>query len=434
MEGAVVETSQTEVDLLRAELAELRKEVASMRTRPVDEKATEASDGPTATEASASNRRGFLRLAGAAAVGATAVAVAGSAQPAAAATGGFLVIGGDNNPTNPNDSTRLFNPGTGALGDQTLLVQNYTTGTAPVPPADHRVAVAGLVSGVDTSSATSIRTGVYGRTASPGALGGQGVFGSSEGVENTFASNGFSFGVVGTATTSGYGVFGYTPTGAASIGVLGRSDEGYGVIASSFTGVSLYARNGGRILQDLRTTNGAPTTGSFIKGELIRDLAGDAYICVTSGTPGTWRKLVAQHPDFANSGGSLNLLASPIRIVDTRGNGAPVTNGTPSAKLAPGTPLVAQITGTVVTGISVPAGATGILGNITATETSGNGFAVVWAGGPQPGTSNINYSLVTGSPAIANYFISAISTDGKLSIATAASSTHILIDVFGFVF
>lgn len=430
--------SSTEFDLLRAELADLRSEIALMRAlqdQP-DRNTASAPVAPaspvgaeSAIDAGDSNRRHFLRLAGAAAAGAAVVAVSGTSQPAAAATNGPLIIGVSNVASSVNDTTVLHSVSNTALDDQTFMVQNFT-GVALTPPADHRIAIVGMTSGSDTANGS--RTGIYGRTLAPGTLGGQGVFGSAEGAENTFLGSN-TFGVVGTAGPSGYGVFGYTKTGTGAVGVLGRSDEGFGVIASSFTGVSLYVRNSGRLQQDLRSTAGAPAAGSFQIGEMIRDSLGDMYICTAAGAPGTWRKVTAQHPAFANAGGSINLLANPIRLVDTRGNGAPITNG--AARLTPAVPLSAQITGTVVNDLSVPVGATGILGNLTATAATGNGFALVWPGGqPQPGTSNINYSIATSTPAIANYFISAIDATGKLNVACAVAATHVLIDVFGFIF
>ncbi len=119
-------------------------------------------------------------------------------------------------------------------------------------------------------------------------------------------------------------------------------------------------------------------------------------------------------------------------MIDSRGLGAPITNG--NAPFAPGAVLSAQITGTVADSLSVPAGARGILGNLTATEAAGSGFALVWpTGQPQPATSNINYSLAS-NPAIANYFISALDAAGMMNVMTSAASTHLIVDVFGFVF
>src|SRR4051794_16124181 len=90
--------SPSEIELLRAELAELRKEVAVMQTRTtvatasseVVKQDTDVTDGPEA------NRRGFLRLAGAAAVGATAAAVMSQSSPAAATTGSPVLLGQSN--------------------------------------------------------------------------------------------------------------------------------------------------------------------------------------------------------------------------------------------------------------------------------------------------------------------------------------------------
>jgi hypothetical protein len=211
--------------------------------------------------------------------------------------------------------------------------------------------------------------------------------------------------------------------------VYGEAEQGFAMWGNSSTGISVFAGGGGRILQEPRGP-GAPTVGDFSAGEMIRDAAGDMYICVAKGTPGTWRKVTAQHPAYANAGGSVNLLPNPIRLVDTRGQGAPITNG--ATKLSPGVALVAQITGTVVAGQSIPVGAKGILGNITATGEVGSGFALVWpANQPQPGTSNLNY---TAGVDIANNFVATLDPTGKIKFMCAGTSTHIIIDVFGFIF
>ena len=429
-----MEHQTTELDLLRAELADLRQEVKELKERkPAAARKTvvvdRTSDKDEVSDEPGSNRRNFLRLAGAAAVGATAVAVASSTEQAAATTGNPVLLGVANGATNVSETTRLFSPSASALDDQTFLVTNYSLGSI-FPPADHRVAVAGTTSGADSSN--GVRTGVYGRTASPAGLGGQGVFGGAGGsVDNSLYAPAFQFGVVGTGPENGYGVFGWCPTGAGSTGVLGRADAGTGVVASSVTGISLFVRDGGRILQDLRGTTGAPTVGSFSIGEMVRDALGDMYICTVGGSPGTWRKVTAQHPEYANAGGSVNLLAHPIRLIDSRGNGAPITNG--NTRFTHLVPLNAQVTGTVADSLSVPAGATGVLGNITATDALGSGYALVWPSGiPAPSTSNINFSTTSG--AIANYFISALSTDGKLSVMSAFASTNLIVDIFGFLF
>ena len=427
----------TEIETLRAELAELRREFATMKAAATAHPSV-ATTGPSITRSRsagappASGRRGFLRLAGAAAVGATAVAVTGTSQPAAAASGQPVVLGVDTNQADPGVATVIRSASPTNLDRATVVVRNRSVGDLPLPD-NHRIAIAAVTNGADATP--GLRTGVYARAAGPAAApdtgGGQGVFGSAGGDDNTY--NGSQIGVFGTAGQGGYGIAGLSNAGALSVGVLGRADEGYGLVGSSDTGISILARNGGRIQQQLRSTVGAPTIGTFNKGEMVRDLSGDLYLCVATGAPGTWQKVTAQHPAYANAGGSINLLPRPIRLIDSRGNGAPLTNG--AKRFAPGVALEAQITGTVADGLSVPAGAKGILGNLTATEPLANGFALVWATGQaQPMTSNINYSTSTATPAIANYFISSISAAGKMNVMAAAASTHLIVDVFGFVY
>jgi hypothetical protein len=410
-----------ELEALRAELAQLRTEVrlASPESPPA------LRDAPTADEP-ANNRRGFLRMAGAAAVGATAAAIGSSASPAAAATNNPVLIGNVNLATSVNDTTALYCGSATQLANQTLVIRNSSVGVLAAP-ANARIAITGLTHGADSSNGH--RIGVYGRTVTPVGdfTGGAGVFGSADGVENPFTDG--LVGVVGTAGTNGIGLAGNADSGSGAIGVWAQATQGYGVFANSVTGVSVFAAGGGRLRQTLRSL-GAPTTGAFVAGEMIRDANADMYICVFPGNPGTWRKVTAQHPAYANAGGSLNLLPNPIRLVDTRGQGAPITNGV--AKLAPGTALVAQITGTIAGGQSIPAGAKGILGNITATGETGSGFALVWpADQPQPATSNLNY---TAGVDIANNFVATLDPTGKIKVMCAGTSTHIIIDIFGFIY
>ena len=173
-----------------------------------------------------------------------------------------------------------------------------------------------------------------------------------------------------------------------------------------------------------------PPTGPALAGDQWRDSTGAMFVCTADGTPGVWRRVVAQHPDYANAGGSINLLARPIRVVDTRPTStAPLKNG--GNRLAPTTSTSFQITGTAVSGVSVPAGATGILANITATDTLGSGFFSVFASGLSPtGTSTVNYT----DASIANFFMSALSTSGALTVRCGSNAAHCIIDVMGFLY
>ena len=427
--------SPDQVEMLRDELATLRQEVETLRAAAATTRLPAA--GVETVEPPHSNRRGFLRLAGAAAVGATAVAVAGSTQQAAAAGGSPMLIGRTNVADTVFETTRLISTSGTTLDFKTFQVDNSSTTFLDIP-SGARVAGAFTVAGTDTSDGhrVAVYARVAGSVANPGGIG---VLASADGDDSPFP--GYlglsSIGLVATAKAGGLGVVGSTAAGdASSFGVLGLSPDGFGVVALSDTGVSLVAGGAGRFQQSLTGALGAPAAGSHAAGEQVRDSAGDMYICTTAGTPGTWRKMTAQAPGFANSGGSINLLATPIRLLDTRpGTSAPINNG--FVRVAGNTTLALQITGTTVAtpfgSLSVPAGSKGVIGNLTIIGPSGDGYAQVWPSGAPPTTSTINYGPVNANPAIANSFTCGLTAAGKLNILTFATA-HVLFDVAGFVF
>ncbi|MDO9176120.1 MAG: hypothetical protein Q7V62_15035, partial [Actinomycetota bacterium] len=252
-------------------------------------------------------------------------------------------------------------------------------------------------------------------------------------------------GVLGTADAQGVsgagtGVKGAVFNGSSTIGVHGVTDNTVGVQAEATgtggvglnavaptTGIA--ARVSGRFRQVTAGSAGAPSFSVGNAGEQWRDSNGAMWICTVTGAPGTWRKVVAQHPNFPSAGGSLNLLVKPIRVLDTRGNGAPQTNG--GAQLAANTDLVVGVVGVDVGGISVPAGAVGVFGNLTSVAASGNGFMTLWAADvAQPGTSNLNFRTGVN---VANSFTCAVSAAGEVTIRTSQAS-HILLDITGFLF
>jgi hypothetical protein len=245
------------------------------------------------------------------------------------------------------------------------------------------------------------------------------------GGEALLAKSSTSNGVHGVAGTAGAGVWG-EDTGSTG-GVAGSSVDGYGVEASSVNGVSLRVDGGGRVLQTLRPA-GAPTTGPFTKGEQIRDANGELWLCVASGTPGTWRRAATVKEGF--QGGSVNLLSKPIRLYDSR----------TGAKLAGGGSVDIQVTGVVVGGVSVPAGAVGVVGNVTVTETvAPSGYLTLYGQGspPSPATANVNWfaanqNLNTAAVVALN------PANGKLTIhngiAGGSNPTHVVFDAAGFVF
>jgi hypothetical protein len=445
-------TTEPTLAELRNELAEMRAALAESQARinslegkrpDLEIVADDRSEGIDIDEPR--GRRGFFKLAAAGAAGVVVAGVA-TAQPAAATTGNAVIIGATNSPTNPGETTSLQNPGLTTLSDQLFQSRNFTDVISTPPTA--KIGIWASTSGVD--SVTQPRIGIYGRASGAtlaSSSGSQvGVFGSAGDGADDF-SFGFPIGLLATVGGNGDAIHGIAnPANSSSFGVVGESATGIGVVASSSSGTGLSASSssglavsatsttgvsgsfggGGRIRQTLRAV-GAPASGSFSAGEQIRDGLGDLFICTVSGTPGTWRRVVAQAPGFDYAGGSLNFLPNPIRVIDTRG-GAPLGGG----KFAADTTRTYQITGTAVLGVAVPTGASGIFANITCTNEVGAGDLRVFpANLVSTATSAVNFRAGVD---IANTVITQLSPLGLLKIQCDANATDVILDINGFLF
>ncbi|HEY7983836.1 MAG TPA: hypothetical protein VID73_06690 [Ktedonobacterales bacterium] len=361
--------------------------------------ATGAATQPTialpAEPAAHTTRRGLLKLGGAVAaagVAAAATTLVERPQAAHAADGAGIIMGTAN--TNASSTGTILTPVAASSPIPLLTVDNSTNAAA-----DPTTVIA--IKGIGT--------------------------GTGAGVLGHVASNGV--GVDGSAGADGIGVVGFAP-GALGYGVLGFTNTGWGVVAQSGSGVDLVANGTGRFGQAFQAFTGAPTTGSWLGGEQIRDAVGDLYLCVNGGTPGIWRRVVTGGPTFGSfKGGALNLLAAPVRLLDTRpSSGAPITNG--GHPLTSGQTFTVQVTGITVGGIGVPAGAVAVLGNITVTNVQGGGDLRFYPSGTgAPFVSSINYSATT----VANFAVVGLGSDGALVIHVDGAGTDAIFDIAGFV-
>lgn len=186
----------------------------------------------------ASNRREFLRLGGAAAIGAVGAAAL-NAMLASAANGGTFTLG------------------------QANLAESPTTiqGDSVTPPVQ--------VLGVEAAATTwnPLTTGTF-----AGPLQGLGTIGAVEGVDG-WASG-----------ATGYGVYGLT-------------DAGTGVTGESSTGIGLYARSSGRLRQD-GPFAGQPTHTPNLF-EQVRDSSGVLWIH-NAAVPVAWRRVNTARADAAD--------------------------------------------------------------------------------------------------------------------------------------
>ncbi len=347
---------------------------------------------------SARSRRDLLKLAGAAAVGAAGAVVLRSV-PAAATTGNPMLLGQSNDanaatniaPTAPGSPSPVFQ----ALG------QGVTAPSVPATVPNQSIPLIGAIGpGGSLPSVGNPPVIDY-----PGFAPIQGVGGVA------------SITVNGNPQTVSEGVNGYGKT-STGIGVTGESDVGYGVVGGS-GGIDLAALGNGRLLQ-LTLPNGllsaAPSGPPNYKPndfEQVRD--GTGVIWVSQPAPANspaaayWRRVNTMIP------------ITPVRVVDTR-NGAGGVNGIQGQ----GTTQTWTIAGSN----GVPANAVGLVGNLTATGYTNQGYLAIFPGGTGwPGNSTTNFSPI--AYAWANAFVVLFGAGGTVSVYMGATS-HVVIDVTGF--
>jgi hypothetical protein len=316
-------------------------------------------------------------LLGRGAIIAAVAAVAGVAvaRPAAAANGGNMIIGGANSGTAT----------TALTGGSTLRVVNGSS-----------------------SSQASI-VGLTQFSASIGVYGVDGGSSSSNGVRGTSASSGGA-GVYGESTDSvnvGSGVIGFSEGGT---GVVGRGNA-----------YDLQADLSGRVLLNTAGASNPPTGG--LQGTIARDGAANLWYCHTNGQ---WRKLTG-----ATSAGSFHAV-DPTRVYDSRA-AAPAPG-----VLGPNSSRVVSVAdgrnnaGVVNVANIVPAGASAVTFNVTATGTTGGNFLSVAPGNAaSSGASTLNWA---GGYDIANG--SVVKLDGsrqvKVFMGDQGGSSHFIIDITGY--
>ena len=124
---------------------------------------------------------------------------------------------------------------------------------------------------------------------------------------------------------------------------------------------------------------------------------------------------------FGPYGGKVTTI-TPERIVDSR-------SGVGTAASPWGTGEVRNVA--VAGRGSVPAGATAVIANLTATNTTAWGFLSAWpAGAPQPSSSNLNF---LGGQSVPNLVMLKLGAGGQLSISNGPGSANVILDVMGYV-
>jgi CHRD domain len=155
---------------------------------------------------------------------------------------------------------------------------------------------------------------------------------------------------------------------------------------------------------------------------------GNFYVNVhTSEFPGgAIRSQLAKGPAPA---GSLHFLPTPLRAYDSRtaGNTPLAAAEVRTVDLSTGTTLEGATT------LAVPAGATGAIITLTATQTGGPSYLVVFSNdSPLPPTSNLNW--VTAGDTVAVTTQVAVDAHSRIKVGAGPASTHFIVDVVGYLY
>ncbi len=262
------------------------------------------------------------------------------------------------------------------------------------------------------------------------------VIATGTGSTNAIAATSNAFvATVDARNASGLGVFAQT-TGAtanalwaSSLGgaaLLGTTNSGYPlVVAPNVPTAKAHLVLDGPAAEP-PDPDGLPIpptrTDAHRLGEIALDVNHDLWLCVAPGTPGTWRRLGG-----GSTAGALVLLNTPVRAYDSRPNNPPnIGSKTP---IANGTTRVID---TKANSSGVPAGATGVLTNLTVVNTSASGFLAAYkAGAATPNASSINW--FTAGEIVANTTVVACDATAQIALYVPPnSSTDVLVDIIGF--
>lgn len=354
---------------LRAEIAALRSEVSALRgDRPGEDETV--------------SRRGlFGKLAGAAVAGAG-MAVLGSSP--AEATTGTMIFG------SPNDAgtegTYLKSNGTETTFDTwqqgtgiCLGVDiTHTTSTAPALWARHN----GLGNVID---AAVLNTDSQTACIAGWTTNGTGVLGTGYYGVRGESTNGI--GISASDSAGGRGLSAYSNTGDA---ITGYSNGGYGAWLTGARAPLLLQPHG---------SDGPPTGGVHQTGEVMVDVNGTLWQCVTGGAPGTWVR-----PGF-------NPLVKRL-----------VSAGTTTGSYAAGQKKDVTVSG-------VPAGMTAVAVNLTATSTGSGSVTLYPYGTTRPGVAHL---AVNPQYRWTGFAIVKLGSGSRFSVYNSAGTTKLSIDLAGF--
>jgi hypothetical protein len=198
---------------------------------------------------------------------------------------------------------------------------------------------------------------------------------------------------------------------ANGVGLWGNNDyTGAGVLATGALGLRAAGRTAAMLLT---SANPAPAARSdaHVRGEIDTDTAGNVWLCVAAGTPGTWRKIAGPA-----SAGAFHAINS-VRAYDSRSGGSRLSAG--------GQRLVSLAS-------KVPAGTTAVACNVTVTSTKKSGSLTVAAGSASH-VSGVSVSWWGNRQTLTAGSISGVDSSRRVRVfAHGRGSAHFAIDIVGY--
>jgi hypothetical protein len=168
---------------------------------------------------------------------------------------------------------------------------------------------------------------------------------------------------------------------------------------------------------------GCSTTGAT-SCEVQQLTAGTTYTfeVIASNASGPGPKSAPSAPISLQAGSGYHPL-SPVRILDSRyGNGF-------TGKVTAASPRSLQVTGRGGPS-NVPASASAVVMNVTVVDSTAESFLTAYpTGSPRPNASNLNFGP---GQIIPNLVTVKVGAGGKVDLATAVGSTHVVADLVGY--
>lgn len=159
--------------------------------------------------------------------------------------------------------------------------------------------------------------------------------------------------------------------------------------------------------------------------QLLEDRAQDAGPAGKDTTYGSGRLRLGSAGDATLPAPQAYSPRDPVRLFDSRPGVVGVSESPDrTTKLGPGGKVRVQVAGIA----GVPADATAVILNVTATQPTAAGWLTVHPGGSVPNASNLNF---TAGQTAAVHVTATVAADEKIELVNALGSTHVIVDLAG---